>query len=732
MHLTLKQKSFLFVAVSVLVLVAVYAFFSTQFVRQSTNNLLAEREARTVAIKEDIDEFLRRGSAKLESAAEFPLLVNGMESVQADRLGGQIAASESLHYFFLQSEVFQDGVFLLNAHGQVLWSEPPDQSLLDTTYAPFETIKKGLTLEREHPYVLTVSTESRNPEILLSQPITDRNDNMVGMLVGAISVHHQVLNAAIAHQTVDDSAAQVVDESGMVIASTDASRVLRQLPYREFVLNAIRTDGSGTLNRNAPGLTESVVAFARMSAAPWTVTLDQAEVIALADAHRLQMTLTVFGIVFIALAMAILIFVVRSFAGPIELITADARLIAAGDLNVRFTSGRTDEIGILASALDDMKMKLKHSYERLLQSEKMALMGQVVAGIAHELNNPLTIVMGHTELMLHETVDDRLKQPLSRVHDGAQRASKIVRNLLTFARQQKPERKPTDINAVILKTVELRAYELKVNNIELITDLAPIPQTLADAHQLQQVFLNLIVNAEHAMLESRGKGRLTIRSHAVDNHIEISFHDDGPGIPEENLRRIFDPFFTTKAVGKGTGLGLSICQGIVAEHSGRIAAFSTPGHGSRFTVELPVVETVSVAADNIRSAPAAFAGQKRVMVIDDEGHLRELLQKILTQDGHQIFTASNGKEAMQMLQQREFDLIISDIKMPNTDGREMYQLLKARGSQYAERMLFITGDLMNPETLRFLESTGNPWLAKPFQLDAVRLAVGKALAIKRP
>jgi two-component system NtrC family sensor kinase len=333
--------------------------------------------------------------------------------------------------------------------------------------------------------------------------------------------------------------------------------------------------------------------------------------------------------------------------------------------------------------------------------------------------------------MLNETVDSSLKQPLSRVHDGAQRASKIVRNLLTFARQQKPERKPTDINSVIMKTVELRAYEAKVSNIGLATELSPVPSTMTDAHQLQQVFLNLIVNAEHAMLEAHGKGRLTIKSYAVDNRIEVVFQDDGPGIQEEHLRRIFDPFFTTKAVGKGTGLGLSICQGIVAEHGGRITAASSYGRGARFTVELPIVTPTSEMADNIGTAPAAIKGQKRVLVIDDEGHLRELLQEILTREGHQIFTAANGKEALAMLQKRAFDLIITDIKMPETDGRELYTQLKARGSQYADRLLFVTGDLMNADTVRFLESTGNPWLAKPFQLDAVRLAVGRALAAKR-
>src|SRR5436190_9698456 len=197
--------------------------------------------------------------------------------------------------------------------------------------------------------------------------------------------------------------------------------------------------------------------------------------------------------------MGSLIFILRSFTRPVEVLTAAARRIGDGDLSGGFTLDRSDEIGVLSKTLDDMKMKLKSSYDLLLNSEKMALMGQVVAGIAHELNNPLTIVIGNVQLMMMREMNEKNLQSLTRIRDGADRASKIVKNLLTFARQETPERKPTDVNAVLRKALELRAYELKVSNIEVSIDLAEeIPETMADPHQLQQVFLNLIVNAEHA------------------------------------------------------------------------------------------------------------------------------------------------------------------------------------------------------------------------------------------
>jgi len=275
---------------------------------------------------------------------------------------------------------------------------------------------------------------------------------------------------------------------------------------------------------------------------------------------------------------------------------------------------------------------------------------------------------------------------------------------------------------------DLRAYELRVCNIELVTELAPVPRTMTDPHQLQQVFLNLIVNAEQSMIETNGRGRLAIRSTEKDEHIEISFEDDGPGIPEENLRRIFDPFFTTKAVGKGTGLGLSICQGIVAEHGGRLTASCAPGRGARFLIELPIV-TVFVKEDPVQARAPKFDG-KRVLVVDDESHLREMFQEILRSEGHLTQTAASGKEAMELVHRYEFDLVISDIKMPETDGPEFYRRLKAEGSRLADRLIFVTGDLMNPETVKFLTSTGTPWISKPFEIAVARQTINSILTSK--
>jgi signal transduction histidine kinase len=210
------------------------------------------------------------------------------------------------------------------------------------------------------------------------------------------------------------------------------------------------------------------------------------------------------------------------------------------------------------------------------------------SGIAHELNNPLTSVIGFSQLLMEGNIPDNVKEDLGTVYSEAQRAAAIVKNLLTFARKHAPVKQLSQVNIIVEDVLRLRAYEHRVNNIEVDRRLATnLPEIMVDHFQMQQVFLNIIVNAESAMLEAHGKGKLVIATEKVDGVIRVTFADDGPGITKENMGHIFDPFFTTKEVGKGTGLGLSICHGIVTGHGGRIYAESELGKGATFVVELP-------------------------------------------------------------------------------------------------------------------------------------------------
>jgi two-component system NtrC family sensor kinase len=379
--------------------------------------------------------------------------------------------------------------------------------------------------------------------------------------------------------------------------------------------------------------------------------------------------------------------------------------------------------------------------EQLVRSEKMAALGQLISGVAHELNNPLTVIVGYSELLNRQNnLPQPVHQGLVAIEQAAQRAGKIVQNLLTFARQHHAAKTRVNINELIERTLALRLYELSVSNIEMVRELAPnLPETVADPHQLQQVFINLIMNAEQAMLEAHGRGRLLIRTRVKclgrseanppAQTLEISFADDGPGIAPSNVNRIFEPFFTTKPVGQGTGLGLSISHGIIQNHGGRINVHSQLGSGTTFTIELPVGQEAPAPMSQQPELPAKQkVTPKSVLIIDDEAEIVHLLHRIVTTEGHRAGTAASGVEALDLLQQKEYDLIFCDIKMPHMDGQKLYQEIKRRNGRLAKKMIFITGDIINPKTRDFLKDSGSRFLEKPFITEKVVGLVRSMLA----
>jgi two-component system, NtrC family, sensor kinase len=392
-------------------------------------------------------------------------------------------------------------------------------------------------------------------------------------------------------------------------------------------------------------------------------------------------------------------------------------------------------VGSIHVAKDISNEKLLQ--QQLIQSEKLSAIGELISGIAHELNNPLTGVMGYSQLLqLRKDLDDRAKENLLKINNLALRCQKIVQNLLSFARKQKPERTLSDINEILEKTVELRSYELQVNNIEMARELdRNLPKTIADAHQLQQVFLNVLTNAEQAMLEAHGKGHLTIRTHTdtQKSRIIVEVADDGPGIPEKYLTRIFDPFFTTKDVGKGTGLGLSLSYGMMKEHGGDIYARSRMGEGSTFFIELPIITRLQ---DEPSMAPALMPQAlqfenlvrgKRILVVDDEKYILDFFVEVFQTLPMSVDTAGDGRIAMNKMLSTQYDLVISDFKMPQMSGRELYGWIKVNRPGLASRIIFVTGDTVSLETRSFFEDNQNRYLAKPFKIEEVKEVIQQAL-----
>jgi two-component system, NtrC family, sensor kinase len=375
---------------------------------------------------------------------------------------------------------------------------------------------------------------------------------------------------------------------------------------------------------------------------------------------------------------------------------------------------------------------------KMLQTEKMAALGQLVSGIAHELNNPLTTIMGYAQLMLGHGLDPQQMSEAKQVYQEAGRARSIVKNLLYFARENKPERSRVDLNEIVERTLALRSYELKVKDISVECELAPgLPHTTADPYQLQQVVLNLLVNAEQALLEGRGRGHVWIRTthivHGLGSHsrdsLVLEVSDDGPGISPEIASRIFDPFFTTKPPGIGTGLGLSIVYGIVHQHGGEVTFENQPGKGACFVVELPVV---AAPAAEQKPALASFIGRTaispaRILVVEDEPTVAQLVVDVLREVGHKVEAVLDSQQGLSLLSRSHYDLVICDLRMPRLDGRGFYDALVRAGSKIKSRIIFITGDTLDPEALDFLEQNRLPYLAKPFLVEELQLAVNAAL-----
>ncbi|MDO8543280.1 MAG: ATP-binding protein [Opitutaceae bacterium] len=472
----------------------------------------------------------------------------------------------------------------------------------------------------------------------------------------------------------------------------------------------------------------------------------------LAAFERTRTTLLALSAAGILVSAVVVWFFVRRITRPLVDLRDRAEAVGRGDFSQRIERFSNDEVGELAVAFNQMMANLqisraeleramqqvKLTQAQLIQSEKLSAVGQFVAGVAHELNNPLTAVVGFSELLQSQETDAKTHGHLDRIAKSAMRCHKIVQSLLGFARQHPPERKQVNLHQAIDEVLEIMAYDFRTSNVTVEREFAAdLPLLMADGHQLQQVFVNIMGNARQAIEAVEREGRIVIRTRWSGSLVLIEFCDNGPGIDPENLARIFDPFFTTKPVGKGTGLGLSLCYGIVQEHGGRITAKSDVGHGATFTIELPINADLApspLARKSTRSPfePAVEMGPsgRSVLVIDDEQWILDLASELLRAEGHRVEMAVGGQQALEIIGRQKFDVIVSDWKMPGLNGIRLFEHLRATDPALAKRVLFMTGDVVNDSFQDFLRQNELTCLSKPFATGEFRAAVEKVFGEK--
>ncbi|WP_233494867.1 ATP-binding protein [Ruegeria sp. A3M17] len=401
-----------------------------------------------------------------------------------------------------------------------------------------------------------------------------------------------------------------------------------------------------------------------------------------------------------------------------------SRLIKFNGEEVIVSSTRdlTDEL-----AIED---ELEKQREFLFQNEKMSALGELLAGVAHELNNPLSVVVGHSLMLKEEVTDPNLTTRIEKISNAAERCAKIVKTFLAMARQQPSNIEPVDLSGVIETAADVVGFGSKSGEISIRQHLpANLPPIAADADQITQVIINLIINAEQAMTSS-GRGdliELLAEAKPDTGMVEVTVKDNGPGIPKGIRARIFEPFFTTKEVGEGTGIGLAFCHRIILSHGGQIRLDRADNSCTCFRIALPAADGLKSEVDE-PVEPISTAADLRALVVDDEIEVGELNAEILRKEGFEVDFVLSGEEAIDRLRTRKYDIFLSDLNMPGVDGRQIYDALVTHFPEMLNRTAYITGDTMGQSSLGLLRDSGLPYLEKPVSPSDLRILVGQLLA----
>jgi signal transduction histidine kinase len=510
---------------------------------------------------------------------------------------------------------------------------------------------------------------------------------------------------------------------------------------------------------------DEFLAITELSGPAWYLVTVFPHSIVTAGAFATARLILVLGAVALLLEIGILFWALRrQVAEPLKRLIGATRQVASGRFDARLEVDRDDEIGQLARSFNTMageldaretslsersaslaevnqqlareleqreriEQEIARQREALHQSEKLNALGSLLAGVAHELNNPLSVVVGRSILLEEDLKGTPEADSIAKVRAAAERCAQIVKTFLAMARQQEPSRQAVRIAEVIRSTLEVVGYNLKRNAIEIELDLEEgLPETAADPHQLTQVFTNLLVNAEQALARSPPPRRieLRVRFDRTARQLVAEIEDNGPGIPEQVVSRIFEPFFTTKPEGQGTGLGLSVCRGLIEAHGGTIDVRRPPGGGTLFEIRLPVMPIEAGGAGRAGQTATPAAGRS-ILVVEDEPEIARMLVEVLAPLGHRVEIAASGRLALERLNATRFDVVLTDLRMPDLDGTRLFRELETRDPAQAARLIFLTGDSLNASAESLATETRRPVIQKPFTPEQVRRVVAEQL-----
>jgi signal transduction histidine kinase/CheY-like chemotaxis protein len=439
--------------------------------------------------------------------------------------------------------------------------------------------------------------------------------------------------------------------------------------------------------------------------------------------------------------LAVLLWLVNSITRPVASLVDAARRIGGGDLGHRIARVGDDELGALSSAFNEMAGSLESNRKRnddlqaqLIQAEKLSAVGQLISSVAHELNNPLAAVYAGSQLLAWEGCPEAQRYELERLAYNALRCRKVVDNLLFFVRKGRREKERIDLNKVVESALELLEYRLvKTEHVVVVKELdGQMQEAVGDFQEIVQVLVNLINNSCDAMdqVSRPGGKRITLSTKVDGGFVRLGVSDNGAGISAAVQENIFEPFFTTKEPGRGTGLGLPICRQILEAHDGSISCQAREGEGASFLISLPIATEAELGAlerPAVMKDLPAIPG-RRILVVDDEPDLVAVIARVVRGDGDHVDTATEGAEALSLLDANRYDLVISDFEMEGVKGDEIHARLRAQAPSAAPNILFVTGDIFNPKVLRFMDETKSSYLVKPFETAELRQTVRRLLA----